>query len=463
MPFLYIVDDEPSVCWAFETFFQSEGHRTRSFGRAEEAIAAAAADAPDAILLDLRLPGMDGLQAIGKFREATPRSKILLITAHGTTAAAIEAVKRGAYDFLHKPIEPEAARIALDRALEAGRLAKEVVRLKQSSEPPEALVGKSPAMQSLYKRIGGFAESDVSVLIRGESGTGKEFVAQTIHGHSARADRPFEPIHCAAVPETLLEAEMFGHEKGAYTGASTARPGRFELADGGTIFLDEVGDIPASIQVKLLRFLETHEVERLGGREKKILDVRILSATNQDLESRMSQGAFREDLYYRLNGATLEVPPLRDRGDDLPLLVEHFLRRSGSAAAVSRAAMESLQRYPWPGNVRELKHAVEHAAVLSRGQALLPEHLPEGVLAGGGPGRGGIDAALDRIASALFESAPHGRALEALMDRFERPILRRALERTDWNQLRAAEILGIHRTTLKKRMSDLGLSPPGTP
>jgi DNA-binding NtrC family response regulator len=320
-------------------------------------------------------------------------------------------------------------------------------------------------MQEVFKRIGALALSDVPVLVTGESGTGKEMVARAVHRASRRASGPFEPVDCASLPETLFESELFGHERGAFTGAVGRRAGRLERASGGTVFLDEVAEIPPGIQAKLLRFLETRTFERLGGTGPVTVDARVIAATHRDLAARIKEGLFREDLFYRLDVVTVRVPPLRERPEDVPLLVAHFLAqgRGGPAGAVSRQALDLLLAHPWPGNVRELRNAVEHARVLARGGPLLPEHLPPTVSGGGPPAGPGEDALVRAIVRRLAAEAGdregdlHARTLA----RFEKPLLEEILARTGGNQVRAARILGIHRTTLRERMERYGIGGAG--
>ena len=312
-------------------------------------------------------------------------------------------------------------------------------------------------MQEVFRKVAAVCESDVTVLFTGESGTGKELLARALHASSKRASGPFEPVNCAAIPETLLESELFGHEKGAFTGAHRQKRGKCEIADGGTLFLDEIGDIPLAMQVKLLRFLEDRTFTRVGGTERVTVDVRFLSATNSDLEARVSSGAFREDLFFRLNVVRIEIPPLRDRRDDIPHLIAHFIQQWG-AEGISQEALEILKNYPWPGNVRELRNAIERGVVLSRKRTILPEHLPEPVLrprskASGMDGR--VAEVVDDIA--LAPDAPRTGLHRLVEEKWERALLHRALEMTGGNQVRAARLLGINRLTLRKKIARYGL------
>ena len=461
-PRVFAVDDEPGICRALERFFERRGASCASFPRAEEALAAAEGSPPDLVFLDVRLPGISGLDALERFRALDPAPSVIVVTAHGTLDVAVEAIRRGAHDYLPKPLDLVQVGAAADRAMAA----RAAARQPEGEEPPAPepgalLVGRSAPMQEVFKRIGALALSEVPVLVTGESGTGKEMVARAIHRASRRASGPFEPVDCASLPETLFECELFGHERGAFTGAVGRRAGRLERASGGTVFLDEVAEIPPGVQAKLLRFLETRTFERLGGTGPVSVDARVIAATHRDLAARIREGLFREDLFYRLDVVTVRVPPLRERPEDVPLLVAHFLAqgRGGPAGAVSRQALDLLLAHPWPGNVRELRNAVEHARVLARGGPLLPEHLPPTVAGGAAPAGPGEDALVRAIVRRLAAEAGdregdlHARTLA----RFEKPLLEEILARTGGNQVRAARILGIHRTTLRERMERYGI------
>jgi two-component system nitrogen regulation response regulator GlnG len=461
---VFAVDDEPGICRALERYFERRGDSCRSFPRAEEALAAAAGGPPDLVFLDVRLPGMSGLDALEGFRALDPAPSVVVVTAHGTLDVAVEAMRRGAHDYLPKPLDLDQVGAAADRALAARAAQRDPGEAGSEAEadPAALLVGRSPALQEVFKRIGTVALSDVPLLITGESGSGKEMVARAVHRASRRAGGPFEPVDCASLPETLFESELFGHERGAFTGAVARRVGRLERAEGGTVFLDEVAEIPPAIQAKLLRFLETRTFERIGGTGPVTVDARVIAATHRDLGQRIRQGLFREDLFYRLDVVTIRVPPLRERPEDVPLLVAHFLAqgRGGPAGAVSREALDRLLAHPWPGNVRELRNAVEHARVLARGGPILPSHLPPS-MGGGAAAEGPAEDALVRaLAKRLAAEAGdaegdlHARALA----RVEKPLLEEVLARTGGNQVRAARILGIHRTTLRERMERYGIA-----
>ena len=471
---ILIVDDEPSICWAFSQLLQGEGWQTLTAASAEEGLELAEAERPDLVVLDVRLPGISGLDALPKFRALNPELPVLVMTAHGTMDTAIEATRRGAYNYLTKPIHNADAIHQIRTALERHNLSREVAQLRRdlkSGVPADAMAGKSPAMQEVYKKIGAVAGAESSVLILGESGSGKELVARAIHGYSSRARGPFVALNCAALPEPLLESELYGHVKGAFTGAIRDKEGKAEIARGGTLFLDEIGEMPLSIQAKLLRFLEEKKFERVGSVETVEADVRILAATNLDLRTQIKKQLFREDLYYRLNVVSIELPPLRRRKDDIPLLVAHFLSRADSAAGkstppagISKDTMELIERFDWPGNVRELRNAIDHAVILSRGAVIAPEHLPAHVLRilNGEDAlpahtlddliRGRTLAALDKS-----EGKDEGNAYAEIISDVEKAILDTTLKRVNGNQVKASALLGIHRTTLRKKMEEYGL------
>jgi len=456
---IFVVDDEPGICRALERFFAGRGDACRSFARAEEALAAAEAAPPDLVILDVRLPGMSGIDALPRFRALSPAPAVVVVTAHGTLDVAVDAVRLGAFDYLAKPMDLARVAAVADRALAARAAA---VAPDPGADPSSLLVGRSGAMQDVFKKIGALALSEVPVLVTGESGTGKEMVARAIHRASRRAGGPFEPVDCASLPETLFESELFGHERGAFTGAVARRVGRLERSEGGTLFLDEVAEIPPASQAKLLRFLETRTFERLGGSGPATVDARVVAATHRDLAERIRQGLFREDLFYRLDVITIRIPPLRERPEDIPLLVAHFLAqdRGGPSGGISREALDRLMAHPWPGNVRELRNAVEHARVLARGTPILPGHLPPAIGGGAGAAAAEDDALIRAVVRRLVADAGdaegdlHGR----LSARFEKPLLEEVLARTGGNQVRAAKILGIHRTTLRERMERYGIS-----
>jgi two-component system nitrogen regulation response regulator GlnG len=467
---ILVADDEPAIRWLLERLLRQAGHAVTVVEDGPAALAAAAAPAPfDVAFLDIRMPGLDGLEVLSRLRAASPDTAVIVMTAHGSVRAAVEAMQRGAYDYLAKPFDNDEALLLVARAVQAKALAREVVELRTGIQEVwefGALVGKSARMQDVYKTIGRIAGTDVTVLLLGESGTGKEVVARAIHHYSRRAGKPFVAVSCAAIPATLLEAELFGHERGAFTDAHQRRLGKFELAHGGTIYLDEVGDLGPELQPKLLRVLQEREFERVGGGEPIRVDVRVVAATNRDLEALIRDGRFREDLYYRLNVVPVTLPALRERGEDVPFLVDHFLAKyvgELGERALSAEALDRLSGYGWPGNVRELENVIQHAMVMATGGVILPEHLPIAPGAGGPVVREGT---LEQLIQQKLEECVRGlgsresaNLYELLLGLVERPLFRAVLRETGGNQLRAAALLGINRNTLRKKLRALGLKP----
>jgi two-component system nitrogen regulation response regulator GlnG len=469
MPTLLVVDDEPSILLAFRRAFRGPEVTVLTAETAADGLALARQHRPDVLIFDVQLPDMSGLDALRRLRELDARSPVIFITGKSTTDTAIEAMKLGAYEYLLKPLELPQLRQVVDRAVAISRL-MHVPAVVADAEPADdradAIVGRCPAMQEVYKAIGRVAGQDVAVLITGESGTGKELVARALYQHSRRSAGPFLAINCAAIPEQLLESELFGHEKGAFTGADRQRIGKFEQVSGGTIFLDEVGDMAPLTQSKVLRLLQEQQFERLGGNETVRTDVRVLAATNQDLEALVARGRFRQDLYYRLSVFAIHLPPLRERGEDLPLLVQHYLRRFGRELGkdVQRAdpeALALLQRYPWPGNVRELQSVLKQALLQATGPVLVPDFLPPSVRQNHhAPAAEAPRQPPDNLGPFIDERLGAGTEdlyAEALR-RMERVLLTKVLQHTGGNQLQAAKILGITRGSLRTKLRDLGLS-----
>jgi DNA-binding NtrC family response regulator len=450
-----VVDDEESIIWIFRKLIESLGHACLSAPSAEKGIEIARAEQPELIFMDVKLPGMDGLSALEEVRRVAPRSKYVVITAHGTLDTAVRAMKLGAVEHLSKPVELDEARTLIQAALKGGAVNREVEALRKAGGL-SGIVGKSPVMQEVFKKVAAVAGSDATVLLTGESGTGKELLARAVHYNSARSSGPFEAINCASIPETLLESELFGHERGAFTGAVRQKPGKFEVAGGGTVFLDEVGEISLAAQVKLLRFLEDRKFERVGGTESIGVDVRIVSATNQNLEERVREGRFREDLYFRLNVVRIEIPPLRERREDVPLLVAYFLDLA-RGAGVTTDALDLMKNHSWPGNVRELRNAIERGVVLARGTPIRPEHLPETVTSPRPIGESDLEARIRELVEKLVAQGQAGDLYRHVEARWEKALLRRVLEQTGSNQVKAAELLGINRMTLRKKMEQHGL------
>jgi len=449
-----IIEDEPHQARALEGHLELDELEVTSFDTGAEALAALT-PAHDLVLCDLRLPDMDGLQVFDRARKrmGDEAPVFVILTAYGTVEAAREALKAGIYDFVTKPVDPIELSVLVHNVLEQRRLRRENLRLSQAVESPgieQRLLGSSPPFLEMLELARAAAESEATLLIRGESGTGKELVAELIHSCSARRDGPFVKVNCGAIPAPLLEAELFGHERGAFTDARRARKGRFELANGGTIFLDEIGDMPPALQVKLLRVLQEHEVERIGGEGTVIpLDFRLVAATHRDLEAMVQAGTFREDLYYRVNVITISVPPLRERTGDVELLARTFCHRFAAKnkkafREIAPAALERLRAHEWPGNVRELENVMERAVVLGHGTEVQPEHLAAFTYAGAQPVR--KDSALQQdLIDILVDS-------ECSLEEFEREIIRQALERTGGNVTHAAKLLGITRRTLQYRI-----------
>jgi two-component system nitrogen regulation response regulator GlnG len=467
MAHLLLIDDDPALIPAqVQQAFPAPAHRVEVVATGAEGLQRLGAGPPDVILLDLNLPDQTGLEIFQKIRSIDARIPVVFVTVAKAADAAIEAMKQGAYDYLFKPLDPNQLRRVVGEALEVARRMREPAVLAETAADPEvdgAIVGGCPVMREVYKAIGRVAAQDVPVLITGESGTGKELVARAIYQHGPRARAPFLALNCAAIPENLLESELFGHEKGAFTSADRRRIGKFEQVSGGTLFLDEVGDMPLALQAKMLRLLQEQRFERVGGNETICTDVRLIAATHRDLTAWSAEGKFRPDLYYRLGVFTIHLPPLRERAEDLPLLVRHYLRRFSKELGrevqeVAPEALERLRGYGWPGNVRELQSVLKQALLRASGTVLLPAFLPE--LAGGAgapaPGAPGENPPLGAFIG--LRLGPDARDLYAEAHReLDRFLLPRVLEYTAGNQLQAARLLGIARQTLRLKLRDLGL------
>ena len=459
---ILVVDDEESICWGLNRALTDEGFSVEVTASAEDALTAVARQVPALVIMDVRLPGMDGLTALRQIRQIAGPVPVVVITAFGNLTTAVEAVRDGAVEYLTKPFDLERLVSAVHRALFA---AGDQPPLAGGPSPDDYLadgiLGKSEVMQDVFKRIALIVPTDLPVLITGESGTGKELVARAIHRHSARASRPFVPVHLAALSPTLVESELFGHVRGAFTGADIQRQGILELAHEATVFFDEAGDIPPQIQVKLLRVLEQREVVPVGDTQPRAADFRILAATHRNLDQALLDGSLREDLYYRLAGAEIRLPPLRERVEDIPLLAEHFLRSSRvpqqSGLSFTAAAIAALCQRGWPGNVRELRNAVEHAAVFARGGPIGPEHLPAPRHAGSSLPATNDETLLRLIrqwaAEQFFSESTPADLYERFLAKVEQPLFEAVLARTGGNRTAAAEILGIDRGTLRRRLS----------
>lgn len=461
---ILVVDDEEAVCWTLQRALAAEGHGVAVASSAEQAFVQARKQTPDAVILDVRLPGLDGLGALGKLRELTDDAPIIVATAFGNLETAVRAVEGGAFDYLAKPFDLDQALESVSRALQRRLLREQACEAE--SEPgavtgPEDIVGASPAMQGVFKRIALVAARDSCVLITGESGTGKELVARAIHRHSARRDRPFLPAHIAALNPSLVESELFGHVRGAFTSANQARPGLLSLADGGTIFLDELADIPLQVQVKLLRVLEHNEVLPVGANQSQPLNIRILAATHQDLNRRVAEGAFRHDLFFRLNVFQIHLPPLRERREDVLPLSEHFLRRfDPRCLPLLPGTAAFLVQQPWLGNVRELRNALEHAVIVARGGPLLPEHFPVASVHGPlSPSQQLADAVIRWLADRVHHAGaePPAHLYQELLGCVEPALLEEVMRRLHGNRWTAAQWLGLNRATVRKKLTAYNL------
>ena len=463
MPTLLVVDDEPAIQHAFQRAFRGGVITLHSASSAAEAVREVERERPDAVVLDVHLPDASGLETFLRIRAIDARIPVILITGHGTADLAIAAMKEGAFEYLVKPLELPQLREVIDQALRSSHLMRTpaaVSEVELASPVGDVLLGRCPPMQDVYKAIGRVARQNITVLILGESGTGKELVARALYQHSDRADRPFLAINCGAIPEHLIESELFGHEKGAFTGADRRRIGKFEQCHGGTILLDEIGELPPLAQVKLLRLLQEQQFERVGGEETIRTDVRIIAATNTDLERDAEAGRFRKDLFFRLNGFMLRLPPLRERGDDLDMLIGHYVARFSrelgrSVREVAPEAMAVLRVYSWPGNIRELQSALRQALLHTHGPVLLPESLPTQLSAT--PATSVDVFNWNDFVSTRIASGSNGLYAESL-ELMEREVLVRVLRHTGGNQLQAAKILGITRGSLRTKIRSLGIS-----
>jgi two-component system response regulator AtoC len=457
---ILVADDDASIRSLLKQLLADQGFAVHEASTGIEVVDKVKESSPDLVIMDVRMPELDGIEALARLKSTNPKTAVLIMTAFGSSNAAIRAMELGAFDYITKPFELDKISHSVKRVLDYQDLTQEVEVLRDeisSLVQTERIVGNSPAMQEVYKTVGKVAKADATVLITGESGTGKELVAEALHFNSNRRSGPLVKVSCAALPETLLEAELFGHEKGSFTGAMTQRRGRFEMADKGTIFLDEIGEMTVPTQTKLLRVLQERKIERIGSNLPIKVDIRIIVATNKDLQKQVEQSKFRDDLYYRLNVINIHMPPLRDRKEDIPSLVEHFLakhRYSATAqpAAISEEAIRRLMEYNWPGNVRELENVIERAVVLSRGQIITSRELPFGDhdAAEGEEGEGEADAKGD---SSFFKKS---------VAQFEKDLIMKALRDANGNRSKAAEMLGIYRRLLYAKIKEYGLEgyPP---
>jgi two-component system nitrogen regulation response regulator NtrX len=439
MPRILIVDDEQGIRRSLAGLLADESYETAIASDGDAALAAVREQAPDLVLLDIAMPGRDGLAVLEEMRQAWPRLPVIMMSGHGTIETAVRATQLGAFDFIEKPLSAEKLLLTLRHALERANLERENRELRAKSIRAHEILGSSQPIQRVKEQIQVAGPTNGWVLITGENGTGKEMVAKQLHVHSKRASGPFVEVNCAAIPEELIESELFGHEKGAFTGAIAQKRGKFELANGGTIFLDEIGDMSLRTQAKILRILQEHEFERVGGTETLSVDVRVIAATNKSLEKEIQEGKFREDLYYRLNVIPFHVPPLRERREDIPVLVksfaEEFCVESGARPkTITGRALALLQAYNWPGNVRELRNLVERLVLMTPGPRIRPQDLPEELRSGTRPAEMG------------------GATLEEARHEFERRFLLARLEENGWNVSRTAEAIGLARESLSRKM-----------
>jgi len=466
MQTILIVDDDKSIRYSLKRMLEGS-FAILTAQNGEEALQRVRENSPDLVLMDIKMPGQSGMDVLKEIKGIDPKTLVIMMTAYGTTETAIEAMKYGAFDYIIKPFPIPQMKELVEKAISLRKLMKEEVTYaqgedeKQAEGKEERIIGASPKMQEIYKLVGQISQSDITVLLRGESGTGKELLARAIYHHSLRSNQTFLPINCAAIPDTLLESELFGHEKGAFTGAISRRIGKLEQCQGGTVFLDEIGDMSLPTQAKLLRILQERTFERLGGMETIKVDVRFIVATNKDLETAITNGQFREDLYYRLNVVSITMPPLRDRREDIPELVSYFLKRFNQelrkrVGGISSGAMKTILSYGWPGNVRQLENVLKRAMVLCQGEWILEDQL---VLEKSWD-KGGSEEPLGKkpvedLLDILFEELSKGTVSSGELDMLsviEKGMIRRALQKMKGNQLQAAQLLGMNRSTLRGKM-----------
>ena len=467
MSTILIIDDDDQLRKSFNKLLIEEGYDSKCAASGEAGLKIIQEEIPDLVILDMRLPGMNGFETFKTIHKTEPKLPVIIMTAFGTTETAIEATKMGAFDYILKPFDIPEILVVIKQALEASRFMRSPVDMDPIPEKSyrDAIIGRSKPMQEVYKTIGRVSETEATVLIRGESGTGKELVARAVYQHSTRADRPFLVINCVAIPETLLESELFGYEKGAFTGATHRRIGKIEQANNGTVFLDEIGDMPLSIQAKVLRLLQERSIERLGGRNTIPVNVRIIAATNRDLESAIVQGRFREDLYYRLKVVSIFLPPLKDRLEDIPALTDFFLARYSQEAKVenpgiTKKAKVFLATNLWKGNVRELGNTLQKALIFNRGAAICKEDILQAIQGNNVCNSKNYEKdeqAMRQWARKMLTSPWVEKRFDDCMDRFANIIISEALNFTDGNRSQAAKLLGLSRPTLHSKIEKFGL------
>ncbi len=471
---ILVADDEESMRWVLSKALKRKGFAVDLAKDGGEALRLIQSTSYDLAIIDIKMPGISGLDLLDRVRELKSDLLVVIMTAEASMKNAVEAMKRGAYDYITKPFDLDVIDAIIEKVERAREMTSQVSLLKEELKDryqlEKTIIGNSPAMRDVYKTIGKVAPSDITILIQGESGTGKELIARAVHFNSKRLGKPFIALNCAAIPKELLESELFGFEKGAFTGAVERKQGKFEQANGGTIFLDEIGDMPLDLQAKILRVLQEKEVTRTGGSQSIAVDVRIVAATNQDLEEKTRQKTFREDLYYRLNVVPIHLVPLREREEDVPLLVDYFLQKTAAELETppkrcTREAQDLLSSYSWPGNIRELENTIKRAVILSSDPLLAPSDFPELRLQ---KGKGRLAASDELSLEALvdmklracltnLDKMETGDIHGMVIEQVERPLIRFVLEKTRGNQVKAADILGINRNTLRKKIQDLAI------
>jgi len=464
-PRILLIEDDPSTASALEKVLQAEGYGVAICDRGDQGLAQAQQSGFDLVITDLKLPGFSGLELVRRLHTLRPRLPVILMTAHGTTETAIEAMKLGAFEYLVKPFEADELLDLVAKAVAGSRMMSEAVELGEPGSAPQALVGKSRVMQSIYKEIGRIADSPVTVLIRGATGTGKELIARALYQHSSRSQQPFVAVNCAAIPETLLESELFGHERGSFTGAHARRIGRFEQANGGTIFLDEIGDMSFNTQSKLLRVLQENYIQRVGGDEMIPVDVRILAATHRDLEAAIQEREFREDLFYRLSVVTIRLPPLQERSEDIPELARYFIARYAANLGVTNPSIQEealawLEAQAWPGNIRELENVIRQALVLARPLGVSLQHVQTALARSRRPVSVGSQTHVDYVRD-LLGRVQRGEEKEGAFARMiadlEPELYAQAIQMAQGNQAKAARWLGVTRLKMREKLTELGL------